>query len=229
MPEDYEGTDRTKNDMPAASGEQVLAELMHGNRLYRAGETQFPNLDGSRRLETALLGQKPKATVIGCSDSRVPIEVLFNQGIGDLFVVRIIGNVATDEAIASIEFGIVYLETPLLIVLGHSQCGAITATIEGIKTPGKISTLLGSISPVVDQIKADLPDAPLSEKVATAVKANVYFQMEAILRGSMHVSKAVEAGQVTLAGAIYHLESGTIELLGPHPNQGQILSEPARN
>ncbi|MCA9730151.1 MAG: carbonic anhydrase, partial [Candidatus Eisenbacteria bacterium] len=128
--------------------DQALEALKAGNDRFVTGTSLFPHLDRKRRYETAK-GQTPFVTVIGCSDSRVPIEALFDQGIGDVFVIRVAGNVCDTDEIGSIEYGVDHLGTPLMVVLGHESCGAVTAVVKDAEIHGSIPKLVDNIGPAV--------------------------------------------------------------------------------
>ncbi len=134
-------------DAPAANAKQQLTpdaaveELIQGNKRFATQKTKQPNR-GSFRLREVAKGQKPFAAILGCADSRVPAEIVFDQGLGDLFVVRVAGNVATPEEIGSLEFGTAVLGTKAILVLGHTACGAVKATLEDKPVPGKIGSIL---------------------------------------------------------------------------------------
>ena len=187
----------------AQSPEEVLASLMAGNARFVAGEVQAPHRNLERLKEVAH-GQHPQAAFLGCSDSRVPIEIIFDQGFGDLFVVRDAGNVISPEVIASLEFGTLVLGAQLLFVLGHSGCGAVSATLKGAPVPGQISALFSRIQPAVDAAGANL-DA--------AIAGNVRLQGQLLRRSSPVIRELVESGRLQVVGGVYDLESGRVRLL----------------
>ncbi len=130
---------------PSLSADEALKMLKDGNARFVEGKATHPHQDAARRALTAGQGQHPVATVLSCSDSRAPVELLFDQGIGDLFVVRVAGNVAATDEIGSMEYAVDHLNTPVVVVLGHSQCGAVTAVVEGAKLPPSIGALVAPI------------------------------------------------------------------------------------
>src|SRR5688572_4328071 len=134
------------------SGEDALTALKDGNTRYIAGKPIHPNQDAARRT-TVAKGQNPFATVLTCSDSRVPVELLFDQGLGDTFVVRVAGNVSDTDEVGSIEYGVGHLNTPLLVVMGHTSCGAVKAVLEGLQVHGSIPALVDNITPAIAQAK----------------------------------------------------------------------------
>ena len=150
----------------------ALQMLMDGNKRFVENKRQYPNQTSMRVTEVAQT-QKPYAAILGCADSRFPAELLFDQGIGDLFVCRVAGNVATPEEKGSLEFGTLVLGAKLLMVIGHERCGAVKAAIEGGELPGQIGSLTAAIKPAVETSKNQPGD-----KVKNAVKENVRLQID---------------------------------------------------
>lgn len=134
---------------PGISPEEAMKKLADGNSRYAAGACLHSDINQARRTETAQKGQHPIATILSCSDSRVPPEYIFDQGIGDLFVIRVAGNVADTDEIGSAEYGVDHLGTPVLMVLGHSKCGAVTAVATGTEVHGSIPALVENIKPAL--------------------------------------------------------------------------------
>ncbi len=132
--------------------DQALQTLLDGNKRFAAGRQLHPNQGKERRDEVAK-GQKPFAIIVGCSDSRIPPEILFDQGIGDLFIIRLAGNIVDDMALGSIEYAADHLGSRLVVVLGHSKCGAVTATAQGGEAHGHIGSIVKAIAPAVDRAK----------------------------------------------------------------------------
>lgn len=208
----------------ALTPDEALARMQAGNQRFMAGTAQHPHADRGRLEETAG-GQAPFATVIGCSDSRVPIEVVFDQGIGDLFVIRVAGNVCDVDEIGSIEYGVDHLATPLLVVLGHENCGAVTAVATGAEVHGSIPALIDNIRPAVERAEA-LTGAEGSEVVSAAVVENVWQSISDLISNSPPVRQRLNAGQLKIVGAVYSLESGEVRWLGEHPRQASLLATP---
>ncbi len=213
---------------PGISPDDALKILQQGNERFLAGKPQYPHQSAERRALTAGQGQHPFAAVLSCSDSRVPVEVIFDQGIGDLFVVRVAGNVAATDEIGSMEYAVDHLGVPLLVVLGHSQCGAVTAAVENPKLPGSLPALLAPIKPAVDKARADNPGAAAEALLAAAVRANVFQALADLLQKSPEVRNLVKAGKVSLLGALYEIDTGQVQWLGPHPEQAQLLGPAAK-
>ena len=187
--------------------DSVLETLMAGNQRFIAHKEQHPHQSGARLQEIAQ-GQHPIATVLSCADSRVPAELLFDTGLGDLFNVRVAGNIVTPEVLGSLEYAVELLGTPILMVLGHERCGAVTAAVQGEAVPGHISDFLDEIQPAVMQVK-DLP----GDTIDNAVRANVQFQIQQLLEQSDLIRDRQNSGAVKVIGSRYDLDSGAVEQL----------------
>ncbi len=209
---------------PGISADDALAKLKEGNARFAGGTLTHPNSDSARRALTASKGQTPFVTILSCSDSRVPVELLFDAGIGDLFVIRVAGNVADTDEIGSMEYGVDHLGTPLLVILGHTKCGAVTATVQEAQVEGHIPSLIGKIEPAVEKAKADNPSMGREALVDEAIKANIWQAIEDTLSQSEIIRKRTIAGKVKVVGALYDIEKGTVTFLGPHPDQAKILA-----
>jgi carbonic anhydrase len=210
----------------AASGisaDEALRLLKEGNSRYVDGKLQHPRQDLARRALTAAQGQHPLATVLTCSDSRVPAEIIFDQGIGDIFVVRVAGNVAATDEIGSIEYAVDHLAVPLVVVLGHTQCGAVTAVVDDTKLPPNLANLLEPIKPAVDKAREANPQAAKDELLKAAITANIWQALEDMLRLSPIIREKVRDGQAQVVGALYDLDSGQVQWLGPHPDQEKLV------
>jgi carbonic anhydrase len=184
----------------------ALRQLISGNQRFVAQKRKSPNQDVVRLKEVAK-GQKPYAAILGCADSRVPSEIVFDQGLGDLFVCRVAGNVATPEEIGSLEFGTAVLGTKVIVVMGHERCGAVDATIKGASVPGQIGSLLDAIRPSLARAKG-LPGDPLEN----ACKANIAYQVEQ-LKKSPVLTDLITAGKLKIVGGYYDLDTGTVSLV----------------
>jgi len=159
---------------PGVSADDALAMLKEGNDRFAAGKSGYPNTAANRRQETASGGQHPFATVLSCSDSRVPVEYIFDRGIGDLFVIRVAGNVADTDEIATAEYGVDHLGTPVLMVLGHTRCGAVTAVATGAQVHGKLPQLVDNIVPAVRKAQTERPDLKGDALVNEAITNNIW-------------------------------------------------------
>ena len=184
------------------SPDRALRRLMDGNRRFVSGEAEAPRRSLERVRELSG-GQSPYAAILGCADSRVPVEILFDEGFGDLFTVRVAGNVATPEEIASLEYAVGVLGAQVVLVLGHTGCGAVTAALEGKAVPGQISSLFQHIAPAV----------PRGTAVSDGVALNVRHQVSVLTRSSPVLAEAMAAGNVAVRGAVYDLADGSVKLL----------------
>ncbi len=200
----------------------VLRQLSEGNARYLADQPQHPNQGQGRRSEVAQ-GQNPMVTVLSCSDSRVPVEMLFDRGIGDIFVVRVAGNVADTDEVGTIEYGVGHLGTPVLLVMGHTGCGAVKAVLENAQVHGSIPALVDNISRAATQAREANKGEPFARIFSEAVKANVWFSIGDIFEKSPEVRGLVSAGKLQVVGAVYDLSTGSVAMLGMHPQQQQLL------
>lgn len=189
-------------DLPS-NPDEALRRLMAGNARFVSGRLEEPNRSLERVRELAD-GQSPFVAVLGCADSRVPVEILFDEGFGTIFTVRVAGNVATPEEIASLEYAVGMLGAPLVMVLGHTSCGAVAAAHAGGAVPGQISSLFQHIVPAI----------PEGASVDEAVEANVAYQVRALSRASTVIREALDAGSVAVQGAVYGLDDGRVRLVG---------------
>jgi len=203
--------------------DEALRTLRDGNDRFTAGTPGHPRQDVARAAATARDGQFPLATVLSCSDSRVPVEIVFDAGIGDLFVVRVAGNVADVDEIGSIEYGVGHLGTPLLVVLGHSKCGAVTAVVTDAEVHGLIPPLVENIRPAAAAARQAFPDLAAADLVPEAIRANVWQTIDDICHNSPATRELLAAGKLMIVGAVYDLETGSVNWLGPHPDQGRLL------
>ncbi|KYC38816.1 carbonate dehydratase [Scytonema hofmannii PCC 7110] len=186
--------------------EQALQLLIEGNDRFVTRKRKNPNQTFTRLVEVAK-GQKPFAAILGCADSRVPSEIIFDQGFGDLFVCRVAGNIATPEETGSLEFGTLVLGSKVIMVLGHKRCGAVEATIKGAQVPGQIATLLAAIKPGIELSKNQPGD-----KLENACKANILTQIEKLKTSSL-LSQLVLDKKLIIVGGYYDLDTGRVILL----------------
>lgn len=200
----------------------TLTLLQEGNARFVAGELKHPNTDPAHRSLSALEGQEPFVTMLACADSRVPVELIFDRGVGEIFTVRVAGNVADTDEIATIEYGVGHLRTPVVVVMGHTRCGAVTAVVKGVELDGLLPQLVDNIKPAADRARHEGGEE--SAIVANAIKANVWQSISELLRRSAVVRKELEAGSVSVVGAVYNIETGTVEWLGEHPDQKTIVN-----
>ncbi|WP_445628917.1 carbonic anhydrase [Nostoc sp. DSM 114167] len=198
-------------EIPSTSPESLspdaaLQKLIDGNQRFVAHHPQYPD-QSELRLHEVAQAQHPFATILSCADSRVPAEIVFDQGIGDIFDVRIAGNIATHEAIGSIEYAVVLLGSPLLMVMGHERCGAVTAAVQNESLLGDISTFVKAIKPAVEKVKDQSGDA-----VENAVVANVQYQIERLKRSKL-LTEQVESGKLKIVGGRYDLDTGRVSII----------------
>jgi carbonic anhydrase len=208
---------------PGISADEAMRLLKEGNARYVDGKLQHPHQGPERRALTSGQGQHPLAAVLTCSDSRVPPEIIFDQGIGDLFVVRVAGNVAATDEVGSIEYAVEHLGAPVVVVLGHTQCAAVGAVLDGAKLPPNIANLVEPIKPAVDKAREANPQAAKDVLLKAAITANVWQALEDMLRLSPIIREKVRDGQVKLVAALYDLDSGQVQWLGPHPDQEKLV------
>ncbi|MEG4088419.1 carbonic anhydrase [Microcoleus sp. Pol12B4] len=185
----------------------ALKKLMEGNQRYIEQKRTFPDQARSRVVEVAQ-GQHPFATILACSDSRVAPEIIFDQGLGDLFDIRVAGNFLDDVVLGNIEYAALELGVPLLVILGHERCGAVKAALDGKAVPGHISTLVAAIKPAIDSTKGQTGDA-----WDNAVRANVKRNVNNLQSSSPILAEAVKAGKLKVVGGRYDLDSGKVEII----------------
>ncbi len=184
--------------------DEALKELLDGNQRYLSG--RFTSFDEDKQIlrDRTVEKQQPFAALLSCADSRVPVEIIFDQSIGEIFVTRIAGNISTSEIIASLEFGAGVLGTKVIMVLGHSSCGAVKAAIANSEVPGQISALFPHLRAAVNQAGPDL--------VATT-KANAAIQAALLSKSSTVLAPLVEQGKLKIVGAYYDLGTGKVTLV----------------
>jgi len=204
--------------------DESVTQLKAGNDRFATGHAVHPNQDRQRRDLTTSKGQHPFATVIACSDSRVPVEILFDQGVGDLFVIKVAGNVLDVDEIGSVEYGVDHLETPLMLVLGHTHCGAVTAVVHDEPVHGSIPQLVDNIVPAVNKTKKENPQLTGDALVTAAVINNVWQGINDLLMNSAATRSRINAGTLRVEGALYDIGTGKIVWLGTHPDQAAILA-----
>ena len=194
------------------SSAEALERLAAGNRRFVAGESTIEDtLSSARRAELAA-GQKPFAIILACSDSRVPVEMVFDQGLGDLFVIRVAGNIVAPSQVGSVEFAAAQLGAKLVVVLGHSNCGAVDATLKELEQEQELRS--PNLRAIVDRIRPAIesltdPDITLQD----AVVANVHHSVSRLQHGSLILEQLVESGDLTIVGAEYSIESGEVNFL----------------
>lgn len=203
--------------------DEALEQLRDGNRRWAAHTPNNPRVDDAR-LKAQSEGQTPFAAVLTCADSRVPVERVFDQGVGDLFTIRVAGNIAGDHQTGSLEYGVEHLKIPLLVVMGHTKCGAVAAAVSRAQTEGSIPTLLREIEPAVRRAQNQNPSAEAAQLVPSATRENVWQTVTTLLRTSSTCREAVASGKLRIVGAVYNVGEGTVEWLGEHPWQSELLA-----
>jgi carbonic anhydrase len=189
------------------TADQALCELWEGNRRFQRDESIGPRRDGARRASVAD-AQTPFAAVVACSDSRVPPELLFDQGLGDLFVVRVAGNVIGSDALGSLEYAAEHLEVPAIVVLGHSRCGAVSAAIRGESGSPHIEGVLAALRPAVEATAALRGD-----RAANAAREHVRRLVTELPTRSSVLRRRVDTGRLDIVGAYYDVSTGAVEQL----------------
>ncbi len=195
---------------------EALNSLVEGNRRFVSDARGRPALCGQDRRSQLVAGQEPFAVILGCSDSRVPAEIIFDQGLGDLFVIRVAGNIVAPSQVGSVEFAVERFGTRLVVVLGHSACGAVEATVEELERPTAVRS--PNLRSIVDRIRPSVeplfetehrhePDALLEK----AVRANIRAATNHLRHGSQVLEPAIRSGEVQVVGAEYSLETGLVD------------------
>lgn len=207
--------------LPADEAMQILkaGNLRHVARKALTDQSAAPRPEELKRPK-----QQPFATILACSDSHAPLEIIFDLDAGDVFSVRVAGNLAGPNELGSIEYGVGRLGTPVVLVLGHTSCGVVAAAMQPAKTQGGLAAVFSQIRPAVAKAREWSPNASGDELLTKSVKANVWLSMEQILRKSQETREHVQAGRILLVGGVYDLDNGQVAWLGQHPDQGRILA-----
>ena len=204
------GSDHTKPS--TISADEALQRLIAGNERFLQGQAHFPTVCKETLADLAR-GQQPYATILGCSDSRVPPELIFDANFGELFILRVAGNVVSPEVMGSLQYAGQHLHTPLFLVLGHEGCGAVKAALESklydVQHSSRIQILVDNIVPGLRDLDASAAD---EDRLAQAVEANARWSMRQ-LQDSLEGSRALEEGRAKLAGAVYEIASGRVRFL----------------
>jgi len=211
--------------MPVIPARDALERLREGNRRFVAnvrGHTALAN--AARRMELAA-GQEPFAIVLGCSDSRVPAEIVFDQGLGDLFVIRVAGNIVAPSQIGSVEFAAERFGTRLVVVLGHSRCGAVLATLDELHRPTdkqsrNLASIVDRIRPSVEALLATETHRDAETLVNDAVRANVRVSVSQLRHGSAILEQLIRSEGLVVVGAEYSLETGEVDFFDGAPHGG---------
>ncbi len=200
------------------NGAQLLINrLTQGNQRFINGERRLGDISAARRLKLSD-GQSPEVVVLGCADSRVPVELIFDQGLGELFVVRVAGNIVDSTVLGSVEFAVAEFGCELIVVLGHSNCGAVKATLQETCQPSEtlspnLKFIVDAIEPAVRSVMTDDNKSAKEELTKQAIHANVRQSTERFCQKSHGIQSAVSNGKLTIVGAIYDLKTGRVEFL----------------
>ena len=196
------------------TAQEVLQRLKDGNQNFVDGKVNFKQLSHQERSSLAK-DQNPFAIILGCSDSRVPAEMVFDQGLGDLFVIRVAGNVVAPSQVGSVEFAAARYDCPVVVVLGHSHCGAIQATIETLLDPENLPSknlmsIVNRVRPAVEMLIQTELKNDVEKLCKHAVQANVFASVNQLRHGSAVLEKLIEQGKLVVVGAEYSLETGKV-------------------
>jgi carbonic anhydrase len=208
---------------PKVTPDEAVQRLTDGNARFVHGASTHPNATEARREQTAAGGQHPFVTILSCSDSRVPLELVFDQGIGDIFVVRVAGNVCGVNEMGSIEYGVDHVGTPLFVVLGHTECGAVKAAATEGEVHGNVKPLVAQIAPAVAAAQAAHPDLHGIDLAPAVTEANVWQSVKDLFAHSLTMRHCAQSGKVKVVGAIYDVKTGRVKWLGEHPRQADLL------
>jgi len=201
---------------------EALERLRDGNRRFVAEMGGCSTLASPTRRTALVAGQEPFAIILGCSDSRVPAELIFDQGLGDLFVIRVAGNIVAPSQVGSVEFAAEQFGTPLVLVLGHSMCGAVQVTLEELERPQEsrspnLRSIVDRIRPAVELLlKAGQPQ-DRATLMQLAVRANIHASVNQLRHGSQIIERLVQSGQLLVLGAEYSLETGCVQFVDGLP------------
>lgn len=195
---------------------ESLERLRAGNERFASGRSELDALTSYRKRGATVDGQQPFAVILGCSDSRVPVEMVFDQDLGDLFVIRVAGNVVAPSQIGSVEFAAETFGSNLVVVLGHSQCGAIQATVDELRRPSAdqsphLKSIVDRIRPAVGPIVGDSPNESNEALVEKAVRANIRHSAEQLRHGSKIIEGRIATSGLRVIGAEYSLETGYVD------------------
>lgn len=200
-----------------SGGKKALALLKEGNERFLAGQAEAPATDPETIRIAAEQGQKPFVTVLTCADSRVPVERVFDRGFGEIFVVRVAGNVTAQHETGSVEFSLLALKVPLLVVMGHTKCGAVQAACAGKNVTPNIDSFLASIGPAVRKVRADHPDLTGDAFVEAVTKENVRQTLRELYVTSPEIREKVSKGEVEVALAEIDIATGEVSWLDDVP------------
>ena len=190
------------------TAQAALERLREGNQRFASNAWRLDTRTSQARRDELTTGQEPFAVILGCSDSRVPVEIVFDQGLGDLFVIRVAGNVLDDVILGTIEYAVEHMHTPLVMVLGHDKCGAVTATVQDAALPNHIQSLAEALRPAVEAARTQSGDL-----ISNAIDANVQRAVTALRAGEPVLAQACSAGHIQIVGARYNLDTGEVKII----------------
>ena len=205
------------------SARAALDRLLEGNRRFVTGVREDDRTSTGARRRELTARQEPFAIVLGCSDSRVPAEIVFDQGLGDLFVIRVAGNIVAPSQVGSVEFAAAQLGTRLVVVLGHTGCGAVQATLDGLRQPGtqlsdNLQSIVDRIRPSVEPVLATATRHGPEELLRHAVRANIVASANHLRQGSATLERLIQTEGLLIAGAEYSLETGVVDFFEGRPS-----------
>lgn len=208
--------------MPVVAALEALERLREGNRRFTSGVRSIDTLRSQTRLGDLVAGQEPFAVILGCSDSRVPVEIVFDQGLGDLFVIRVAGNIVAPSQIGSVEFAAQRFGTRLVVVLGHTRCGAVQATLEELQQPNtqpsrNLSSIVDRIRPSVEGLLATELRHDHEALAQQAILANVRVSANDLRHGSAILEQMIQREGLLVVGAEYSLETGVVDFFDGVP------------
>jgi carbonic anhydrase len=219
------GRQPEEDEAAMIAAREALERLRTGNRRFASDTRSAETLTNQRRRDEVAAGQEPFAIVLGCSDSRVPAEIVFDQGLGDLFVIRVAGNIVASSQVGSVEFAAGRYHTRLVVVLGHSQCGAILATLEELRQPTagqsrNLRSIVDRVRPSVEALLATELRHDPEGLVRQAVRANIRASANHLRHGSEILERLIEHEGLLVVGAEYSLETGVVEFFDGLPEGG---------
>ncbi|MGY8693849.1 MAG: carbonic anhydrase [Verrucomicrobiia bacterium] len=205
------------------TAEEALDRLQTGNQRFVSGSHDVASLDSEKRRAAVAGGQEPFAIILGCSDSRVPAEIVFDQGLGDLFVIRVAGNIVAPSQIGSIEFAVGSFGTPLVVVLGHSNCGAVSATLDSMNQPrdkqsSHLYSIVDRVRPSLEPLLATNLRDDRKALLKQAVRANISTSANHIRNSSPILEQLHQNGKLLVVGAKYSLETGVVDFFDGMPS-----------
>lgn len=201
---------------------QALEKLREGNARFASGTPTHSGLGGTTRRDELVEGQAPFAVVLGCSDSRVPVEIVFDRDLGDLFVIRVAGNIVASSQIGSVEFAAQRFQTRLVVVMGHSRCGAVQATLDELRRPSEsrspnLNAIVDRIRPSVEELLETGLAGDEDALLRRAVRANVRAAVNHLRHGSEVLERLIRNDGLVVVGALYSLESGVVDFFDGAP------------